>query len=60
GRVQYVEWPRDREMIEIGDAIISNEKIRRVLGWSARVELSDGLQRTRDYFAPVLKSYLQS
>jgi len=59
GRLQHVEWPRDREVIEVGDAIISNEKIRRVLQWQAKVDLNTGLARTRDYFAPVLKRYLE-
>jgi UDP-glucose 4-epimerase len=59
GHLQFVPWPRDREMIEIGDAIISNEKIRRVLGWQARVDLPDGLRRTREYFQPVLRAYLE-
>jgi UDP-glucose 4-epimerase len=60
GRLQSIEWPRDREILEIGDAIISNEKIRRVLQWRARIDLHGGLSRTRDYFAPVLKRYLES
>jgi UDP-glucose 4-epimerase len=59
GRLQFVEWPRDREVIEIGDAVISNEKIRRVLGWQAGVSLHAGLEKTRDYFVPVLKRYLE-
>jgi UDP-glucose 4-epimerase len=59
GRVQHVEWPRDRESIEIGDAIISNEKIRTRLGWHARVDLREGLERTRDYFRPLLSHYLE-
>lgn len=59
GRVQHVEWPRDRESIEIGDAIISNEKIRTRLGWRAQIGLAEGLERTRDYFKPLLSHYLE-
>ena len=59
GHVQQIEWPRDREVIEIGDAIISNEKISSTLGWRATVDLEDGLRRTRDYFEPVLGKYLE-
>ncbi len=59
GKLQYVEWPREREVIEIGDAVISNEKIRRALQWHATVDLRTGLARTRDYFTPVLKRYLE-
>ena len=59
GRVQYVEWPRDREIIEIGDAVISSAKIRAALGWEAKTGLQTGLERTRDYFVPLLQKYLR-
>jgi UDP-glucose 4-epimerase len=59
GKLQYVEWPREREAIEIGDAVISNERIRSVLGWKARVDLQQGLERTGEFFRPALQHYLQ-
>ncbi len=58
GKLQFIEWPKDREAIEIGDAVISNEKIRTRLGWSAKVDLRKGLEITRDYFRPNLREYL--
>jgi UDP-glucose 4-epimerase len=59
GRLETVEWPRDREVIEIGDAVISNEKIRSALGWAATVGLEAGLEGTAEYFRPVLGHYMQ-
>jgi len=59
GKVRYVEWPKDREAIEIGDAVISNGKIRSVLGWAPQHDLEEGLVKTREYFHPVLKEYLR-
>ncbi len=59
GRVRFVEWPRDREAIEIGDAVISNRKIASTLGWHATVDLEAGLARTREYFQDKLKPYLR-
>lgn len=59
GQVSFVEWPKDREVIEIGDAVISNQKIKDVLGWFPRVDLQSGLVKTRDYFKPCLKEYLR-
>jgi UDP-glucose 4-epimerase len=59
GRVRFIEWPRDREVIEIGDAIIANRKIRETLGWSAIVDLETGLAKTRDYFSEKLATYLR-
>lgn len=59
GRVRFVEWPHDREAIEIGDAVISNKKIASMLGWHAGVDLETGLARTRDYFKDNLRPYLR-
>lgn len=58
GQVRFVEWPKDREVIEIGDAIISNQKIKSVLGWTPNHDLGCGLLETQDYFRPCLGKYL--
>jgi UDP-glucose 4-epimerase len=58
GTVKFVDWPKDREVIEIGDAVISNEKIRSTLNWAPRFDLNSGLKRTRDYFVNCLQEYL--
>ena len=58
GALRFIEWPKDRQAIEIGDAIIGNEKIQQVLGWSAEVDLQTGLTKTREYFEPLLPHYL--
>lgn len=59
GKVRFVEWPKDREIIEIGDAVISNKKIRSVLGWAPKFDLSAGLNKTRNYYIPCLNEYLR-
>jgi UDP-glucose 4-epimerase len=59
GKVRFVEWPPGREAIEIGDAVIRNDKIRDTLGWRPRHDLSDGLAKTRDYFSGCLNNYLR-
>ena len=58
GSVRYVEWPKNREVIEVGDAVISSAKIRDALGWTGGTELHAGLRTTKEYFAPVLSAYL--
>lgn len=58
GKVKFVEWPKDREAIEIGDAVISNRKIKSVLGWEPGVDLASGLTKTKEYFLPCLEEYL--
>jgi UDP-glucose 4-epimerase len=59
GTLRYVEWPRDREAIEIGDAVITNRKIREAIDWSPKFELREGLQLTREYFSDKLREYLR-
>jgi UDP-glucose 4-epimerase len=59
GRVNYVPWPKDRKSIEIGDAIISNEKIKRILHWSPQHDMKTGLTRTKEYFSSCLEYYLR-
>jgi UDP-glucose 4-epimerase len=58
GRVKNVPWPADREAIDVGDAVISNAKIKKILGWAPRHSLEEGLLRTRDYFRSRLQHYL--
>lgn len=58
GRMRRVDWPKDREAIEIGDAVIGNEKIKAVLHWTTRYDLASGLIKTAEYFRPCLDRYL--
>ena len=58
GRIRFVEWPKERAAIEIGDAIISNEKIQATLHWAPTHDLAAGLIKTGAYFRPCLDRYL--
>ncbi len=58
GEVQYVEWPSDREIIEIGDSVISDVKIKSDLSWVPRHDINSGLKKTKEYFDDCLKKYL--
>jgi UDP-glucose 4-epimerase len=58
GKVRFVDWPSDRKAIEIGDAVISNAKIKALLGWQPQVELREGLLRTKEFFLPRIGIYL--
>jgi len=59
GRVRLMNWPADRETIEIGDAVISNRKAKDVLNWSPLIDLSGGLILTKDYYQTRLEQYLR-
>ena len=58
GKVKFIEWPREREIIEIGDAVITNRKIRETLNWAPRHGLAEGLVKTKAYFSQCLNKYL--
>ena len=50
GKVKFIPWPHDREVTEIGDAIISNKKIKKRLNWKPVFDLKTGLIETRKYY----------
>ena len=59
GDVVFVDWPKDRKLIEVGDAIISNKKIKALINWKPEYTLQDGLIETKDFFESCLKKYLR-
>ncbi len=58
GTMQYVEWPRERQAIEIGDAVISNLRIKSRLNWQPQYSLEEGLAKTGEFFRSCLDKYL--
>jgi len=59
GSVKYVEWPKDRKSVEVGDAIISNQKIKDLLKWEPKWGMKEGLTATKEYFNNCLDKYLR-
>lgn len=58
GKTSRVDWPKERKRIEIGDAVISNKKIKKVLSWKPHHSFTAGLKKTYDYYSPCLSQYL--
>lgn len=58
GRVEHVPWPEDWVSLDVGDVSISNEKMKRVLGWAPRTGVIAGLGRTKHYYASRMDEYL--
>ena len=58
GRVKFVEWPGRRKSLDVGDAIISNQKIKKALNWHLCDTLESGLLKTKDYYAGCLEKYI--
>jgi UDP-glucose 4-epimerase len=59
GRVKFIEWPKSRKSIEVGDAIISNQRIKTILQWMPQHDLRTGLIETKAYYAACLEKYLR-
>jgi len=59
GRVKLVEWPKGRKSVEVGDAIISNQKIKKLLNWTPKTDLKSGLIKTKAYYETCLEEYLR-
>jgi UDP-glucose 4-epimerase len=58
GHCKLIPWPEEREMTEIGDAIISNKKLKRDINWSPKTTLADGLKKTQEFYLSQLDQYL--
>lgn len=59
GKVRFIEWPKGKKAIDVGDAVISNGKLKKVLAWSPLDDLETGLIKTKSYFDGCLDYYLR-
>ncbi|HUX95562.1 MAG TPA: GDP-mannose 4,6-dehydratase [Bacteroidales bacterium] len=58
GSIKYINWPSESKAIEIGDAVISNKKIKKFLSWEPETTLRNGLKITKDFYLNNLHNYL--
>ncbi len=49
GAISHINWPDERRRIEVGDAVISHERLTRLTGWKPAHSLREALLRTRAY-----------
>lgn len=59
GKVICVDWPTEKKAIDIGDAILSNKKIKHLLGWNQGTSLESGLEKTKVYYENCLGKYIR-
>jgi len=50
GSYRHVPWPKEREIIEVGDVRTDDAKLRGDTGWAPRVPLPLGLRMTVDFY----------
>ena len=59
GNVRFVEWPSGGRSVDVGDVVISNQKIKEVLDWAPQYDLRKGLIKTKAYYENCLEYYLR-
>jgi UDP-glucose 4-epimerase len=59
GQAKFIPWPQERKVTEIGDAVLSNKKICRELGWAPQTEFAAGLVKTKKFYQSCLNKYLR-
>ena len=59
GKVVFVDWPKGREVVDVGDAILTNKKIKELLSWVPVDNLESGLVKTKKYYENCLERYLR-
>ncbi|ETR71764.1 MAG: NAD-dependent epimerase/dehydratase [Candidatus Magnetoglobus multicellularis str. Araruama] len=57
--VNFVDWPIGKKSVDVGDAIISNKKIKQLLGWSPKFDFISGLEETKIFYKTCLNHYLR-
>lgn len=57
GRYEYMPFPQDRKVIDIGDYWGDYQKIEHDLGWLPKTELKAGMKKTYDYFSENIQNY---
>ncbi len=56
--VTHVPWPEKRAFVETGDYVTDLSHIKKILDWSPRWSLKDGIAATVDYYREHLDHYL--
>jgi UDP-glucose 4-epimerase len=60
GRVTYVDWPSDRQAIDIGGFYADSTKFTSAVGWTGTVDLREGLTRSVRFYRDHLDQYLDT
>jgi UDP-glucose 4-epimerase len=58
GRLEFIDWPGDRDAIDIGSYFGDSSKAKRTLEWAPETRFADGIARTIDFYRRHLEWYL--
>ncbi len=57
GRATFTEFTQERKEVEPGDYYTDISKIKRVAGWRPKIDLSEGLRKTIEFYRKHRKEY---
>jgi UDP-glucose 4-epimerase len=60
GGYRFVEWPAEKKAIDIGSFYADSSLFKQTAGWTPRVSLTNGLERTLSYYRAHLNQYLDT
>jgi UDP-glucose 4-epimerase len=60
GRVTFVPWPPEKKQIDIGSFYADSSKFAAASGWTPRVEIREGFERTIGFYRANLPRYLEA
>ena len=60
GRVEYVSWPPDKKVIDIGSFYADSTRFMKATGWKPAISLADGLTRTVDFYRQHFSRYVDA
>jgi UDP-glucose 4-epimerase len=58
GRVEYVSWPPDKKIIDIGSFYADSTRFMKATGWKPAVPLVEGLTRTVEFYRRHFSRYV--
>jgi UDP-glucose 4-epimerase len=58
GRVEYVAWPPDKKLIDIGSFYADSTRFMKATGWKPTIPLAEGLHRTIDFYREHFHQYV--
>jgi UDP-glucose 4-epimerase len=58
GKIEYIPWPDNYERIETGDVVADLTKLRSIISQQPSTTLSEGIQRTYQYYRRNMVHYI--
>ncbi|MDI6764007.1 MAG: GDP-mannose 4,6-dehydratase [Thermodesulfobacteriota bacterium] len=57
GKVAFTEFTKERKEVEPGDYYTDISKVRKVVGWTPKTDLNEGLKKTIEFYRKYRKEY---